>query len=122
MTRYDPPTPRKGKTKAQLAKIFVAADGICHICRQQIRDGERWDAEHVTPLSMGGADNDTNLRPAHVKCHRAKSNAEAGQRAKRNETIARGYVGNQPKRGFRKPTGTRYDWKAKRYVRIEEAP
>lgn len=95
MTRYDTTTKRGHMTKARLARIFLAANGVCHICCLLVRDGERWDAEHIVPLSMGGADDDANLRPAHVRCHKTKSAAEAGQRAKRNETIARGYVGNR---------------------------
>lgn len=53
------------------ARIFAAADGVCHICSQPI-DGirERWDADHVVPYALTRDDSDENLRPAHERCHR----------------------------------------------------
>jgi 5-methylcytosine-specific restriction protein A len=105
---YAPPGDRGHMTNARAARIFLAAGGRCHICGNPIRDGEKWDKEHVVPLSMGGADDDANLRPAHIKCHKAKTGTEAGQRADRNRTIARGYAAaRKPKSRFkRKVDGT----------------
>lgn len=59
------------------ARIFAAADGLCHICGQRI-DGTRdlWDAEHVIPIEISGDDSDGNLRPAHRSCHRKKTATE----------------------------------------------
>lgn len=64
-------------------RVFEAAGRCCHICGGTIDPRkERWDVEHVRPLSMGGADDETNMRPAHVACHAEKSAAEAKPRAK----------------------------------------
>lgn len=69
------------------ARIFAAANGICHICCQPI-DGtkEAWDADHVIPLEISRDDSDDNLRPAHKRCHSrktAESDVPAIAKAKR---------------------------------------
>lgn len=68
---------RRHMNTTRRAKIFKAADGVCHICGEKI-DGtrERWDADHVIPLEISGDDSDDNLRPAHERCHRAKTSKE----------------------------------------------
>ncbi len=68
---------RRRMNTTRRARIFQAANGICHICGEPI-DGtrERWDADHVIPLEISGDDSDDNLRPAHERCHRAKTSKE----------------------------------------------
>jgi 5-methylcytosine-specific restriction protein A len=75
MTRRMSPTRR--------ARIFSAHDGKCHICGGQI-DGtrERWDVEHIIPLEISRDDDDNNLAPAHVSCHKAKTKQDAADIAK----------------------------------------
>jgi len=65
---------RRRMNTTRRARIFQDANGVCHICGEQI-DGtrERWDADHVIPLEISGDDSDDNLRPAHERCHRAKT-------------------------------------------------
>lgn len=81
---------RKRLTAAQRVRIFDAAGGVCHLCGLKI-DGtrERWDVEHRTPLHMGGADDPSNMSPAHVGCHRDKTAAEATTRARCDRVRAR---------------------------------
>lgn len=95
---YAPATKRSTMTKARVARIFIACGGKCHVCGQAIRDGEKYDIEHPDPLWAGGSDNDAKLRLVHVRCHKGKTADEAKQRARRNATIARGYVGAAPSR------------------------
>lgn len=58
--------------------VLVKHGGICHWCE----DGGADQVDHVQPLSEGGADDETNLRPIHaVPCHQEKSSREA-QRAR----------------------------------------
>lgn len=64
------------------ARIFVNANGLCHISGRKIGPADQWDLEHVTPLSMGGEHRESNLRPALRDKHREKTAAEAGPRAK----------------------------------------
>ena len=75
-------TPRRSLTRAQCVRVFDAAGGICHICKQPILVGQKWQAEHPDPLWAGGSDNLDDLRPAHDLCHKQKSAREAKQRAK----------------------------------------
>lgn len=79
-------------------RIFLAAGGKCHLCGDKIdAPKQRWDVEHVKPLSMGGADTEANMRPAHVECHAVKSAAEAAPRAKADRNAAK-------RLGLRKPS------------------
>ena len=83
--------------KARLA--FLKEHGsTCHICGGAIQPGDKWEIEHVIALSMGGDDEPGNTRPAHAKCHRAKTDADlaAVAKAKRRE-IARHGAKQPPK-------------------------
>lgn len=90
--RYDPPTKRKAMTQPRAARIFVARDGMCAICDLPIYDGEPWEVEHPDQLSMGGSDDDSKLTVVHVRCHKTKTRADAGDRAKRNRIITASYA------------------------------
>lgn len=90
MTRRMSPTRR--------ARIFAAADGVCHICGQTI-DGtrERWEVEHVIPYALTRDDSDDNLRPAHQRCHADKTAQDVPQIAKAKR-VARKHTGaHRPK-------------------------
>jgi 5-methylcytosine-specific restriction endonuclease McrA len=100
---------RRMSTKRRLA-IFEAAKGVCHLCGGKI-DGTReaWDADHVIPLEISGDDSDGNLRPAHAKCHRAKTSGEDAPRiAKAKRVEAKHKGAKKPKGGipYRKFDGT----------------
>lgn len=93
-----PHTKRRGMTKARAAKIFLAHNGICCNCGQQIKQGDSWFVEHPTPLSQGGADDDTNARPAHTKCKAKKDATDAAAKAKRDRIVTASWEGKrQPK-------------------------
>ena len=102
MTRRMSPTRR--------ARIFEAAEGICHICEMEI-DGvkEPWDVEHVIPLAISGDDSDDNLRPAHRACHKPKTRDDA-------KTIAKA------KRVHRKHTGAHKPKRKMPYRRFDGTP
>lgn len=63
-------TERKHLSTTARLRIFEAAKGICHLCGQKITAGQEWDVSHAIPLAMGGADDDSNMLPAHRRCHR----------------------------------------------------
>jgi 5-methylcytosine-specific restriction protein A len=79
-------TERRSISTARRVAIFVAAKGICHLCGGGIQ-GKGWEVEHVIPLAMGGADDETNMRPAHKACHAPKTAEDVADiaRAKRRE-------------------------------------
>ncbi len=117
---YIAPTKRGHMSKARAVRIFLANNGVCYLCGNQIR-GEAYEIEHPDALSLGGSDNDADLRPVHVKCHKGKTATDTRQRAKRNRIIAKGYVGNKAKcGGFHKPDGMTWDWRSGRYIRPTE--
>jgi 5-methylcytosine-specific restriction enzyme A len=78
---------RRRHSAKDRARIFAANGGICHLCGGSIQTGEAWEVEHVIALELSGDDTDANKRPAHVKCHRAKTADDMGKiaKAKRNE-------------------------------------
>lgn len=82
-------TRRRNWTALRRAALFMDHDGLCHICGSKIAIGEAWDLEHVIPLAMGGADDETNARPAHVSCHKAKTATDKTQIAKANRVRAK---------------------------------
>jgi 5-methylcytosine-specific restriction endonuclease McrA len=64
---------RRRLSTADRVRIFQASAGLCHICGGKIHVGEAWDVSHEIPLELCGADDDTNMRPAHRKCHRIRT-------------------------------------------------
>lgn len=86
-------TARRSLSTKQRAAIFLAGDGCCHLCGGKITPGQAWEVEHIIPLAMGGDDEGDNLRPAHAKCHRAKTSEDltAVAKAKRREAKHRGW-------------------------------
>lgn len=69
-----------GRRWMQIRAAMAARNEPCAICRQPIDYGLRWphpDAfviDHRWPLAHGGhPTSDRNLRPAHNRCNRTKS-------------------------------------------------
>ncbi len=55
------------------AALFERDNGICHMCGLRIEAGQEWEASHRIPLACGGADDMSNLSPAHKRCHRERT-------------------------------------------------
>ena len=68
---------RRSMSTTRRVRIFEAADGRCHLCGVKIGVGEAWEAEHRIALAAGGTDDDDNLAPAHIACHRSKTTDDA---------------------------------------------
>lgn len=81
---------RKSWTMLRKMRVFEAHKGICHLCGGKI-DGTReaWELEHIIPIAMGGADDETNVAPAHVSCHKGKTATDKAQIAKANRVRAK---------------------------------
>lgn len=85
---------RKPLTRLQRVRIFDAANGRCCLCPLKIHAerGERWEAHHVVPLWLGGADDPSNMAPAHKACHDRESASDNPERAKTDRMRAN-YLG-----------------------------
>lgn len=108
-------TTRRSLSRTVRARVFDAAGGLCHICGGKITASDAWDVEHRMPLALGGADDETNMSPAHKVCHRAKSADDIGRIRKADRQRAK-FIGAKPTK-FRRPAGIRFDWKQGRYVK-----
>ena len=63
-------TKRRRISTRERAALFSRERGVCHMCGGLVHAGEAWDVSHEIPLACGGADDETNWKVAHRKCHR----------------------------------------------------
>lgn len=75
-------TPRRKLSTRDRLAVFERAGGICVLCSRKIAAGERWIAEHIRALGLGGEDAPDNMAPAHEACARAKTNGRDGDLAR----------------------------------------
>lgn len=106
-------TKRRRRTGKQRLALFNAHGGKCHLCGGQIQPGEKWEVEHVIALEISGDDSDENCRPAHAKCHKAKTVQDAADiaKAKRREVKFQG--AEPPKQKIKSRPFQRKERKAK---------
>jgi 5-methylcytosine-specific restriction endonuclease McrA len=62
-------------------RIMAREGNRCHLCGCEI-DGKKWDLDHVVALINGGENKESNLKPAHRKCHIAKTAQDVAEKAK----------------------------------------
>jgi hypothetical protein len=67
-------TARRKLTPHRRLKVWETTGGVCVLCERKI-DGarERWIAEHVRALELGGEDDLSNTGPAHEACALVKT-------------------------------------------------
>jgi 5-methylcytosine-specific restriction endonuclease McrA len=53
--------------------VFDRDGGVCGICHQSVERNERWDIDHVIPLSKGGTHGYVNVQLAHATCNKRKA-------------------------------------------------
>lgn len=64
----------------------------CWICTLPIDPArQRWEAEHSVRRSVGGADDPTNVLPAHAECHAPKTVRDIKDNAKGKRVRDRHY-------------------------------
>lgn len=64
------PPRRKRLSSGMRFELLKREHYRCHLCKGLIYPGQGWDVSHEIPIELGGADDDTNRRAAHRKCHR----------------------------------------------------
>jgi 5-methylcytosine-specific restriction endonuclease McrA len=92
--------------------VWEKTGGICVVCERRI-DGarERWIAEHIRALELGGADALDNLGPAHDACARSKTQDDHQRAARAKRQKIRHLGAERPKRPL--PCGRRSRFKRK---------
>lgn len=87
------PTKRRKMTQARAAAIFLREQGRCYLCSVKLRIGvDEYQIEHPTALSLGGSDDDADLRVVCTKCHKPKTKADAAAKAERDRTVTKTWV------------------------------
>lgn len=103
-------TMRRKLTPQQRLKVWELAGGVCVLCDRAI-DGvrERWIAEHIRALELGGADEIGNLGPAHAACATDKTREDHRRAARAKRQKIRHLGAEAPKRPL--PFGRASRWK-----------
>lgn len=55
------------------AGLFERYGHFCYLCESAIAPGDKWQRDHVQPLSRGGLESYENIRPTHARCNLSKS-------------------------------------------------
>jgi len=100
------PAPRRKRlSTSERIQLLERENSRCHLCKGEIQPGQAWDVSHEIPLELLGADDDSNRRAAHRKCHRTHTAAvdiPTIAKAKRNYAKHHGAaVSARPMRGGR---------------------
>jgi 5-methylcytosine-specific restriction endonuclease McrA len=103
-------THRRKLTPHRRLQVWEKTAGACVICHHKI-DGvrERWIAEHIRALELGGADELENMGPAHEICasKKTKDDHHRTAKAKRQKILSIG--AHAPRRPL--PFGKGSPWK-----------
>jgi hypothetical protein len=92
-------TLRRKLTPHRRLKVWERTGGVCVLCDLKI-DGarERWIAEHLRALELGGADHFDNLGPAHEACAVQKTKEDHRRTARAKRQKIRHIGADAPKR------------------------
>lgn len=95
-------TKRRTLTRLMRTRIFDSTGGMCCLCGLPIHAsrGDKMIIEHLKPLWLGGADDETNMGPAHQACAVAKTVSEAPVKAK-TDRIRASHLGIRKPRTIR---------------------
>jgi len=76
-------TSRRRLTPHRRLQVWEKTGGLCALCGRKINGAcERWIAEHIRALELGGADDYGNMGPAHEACVYAKTQDDHRRTAK----------------------------------------
>lgn len=94
----------------------------CHVCKctiDPIRRGD-WRADHIRRWAEGGEDTPENIWPICIGCDvTEKAPNDTREVAKGKRVRDATYIKKPGRSRLRKPPGTKFDWSAGRYVKIE---
>jgi 5-methylcytosine-specific restriction endonuclease McrA len=103
-------TARRRLTPHRRLIVWERAAGVCVLCQRRI-DGarERWIVEHIRALELGGADDLSNMAPAHEACALAKTCDDHRRAARAKRQKIRHIGADAPERPL--PFGRASRWK-----------
>jgi len=78
-------------------RIFERNKGICYLSGVKIQPGDKWEVEHRVSLCNGGEHRESNMAPALVGPHKAKTRQDRAIKAK-NDRVRKKHI------GLRKPS------------------
>jgi len=78
-------------------RVWRKWEGKCHLSGVKITGGMAWQLDHIIPLIKNGENRESNLAPATVEAHKAKTREEVGEKAK-IDRIAAKHLGIKPRR------------------------
>lgn len=58
--------------KVDLNRILERDGFVCHICKEEIKENEKLEFDHIEPLFLGGVHGEGNISPSHMHCNRSK--------------------------------------------------
>jgi 5-methylcytosine-specific restriction endonuclease McrA len=68
-------SPRLQVPTSVMLRIAARDQWKCHVCEQGYLPADPWEIDHDKPLAKGGTNHVNNLRLAHKRCNREKSDA-----------------------------------------------
>ncbi len=77
----------------RVATLLKRQKGKCQHCGLTFMDCDKWEVDHVKPLSLGGKDRYDNLQLLHRHCHDIKT---ASDGSKQSRTYDKGGVTEEP--------------------------
>ena len=83
---------RRRFTPLERAEFFAKANGHCQKCTRKIMYGEDWDLDHELALSLGGTNDDANIRVLCSYCHDPKSADDTTTAAKSKRVYVQNVV------------------------------
>ncbi len=66
----------------RVAKLLKKQKGKCQYCGLTFMDSDRWEVDHIEPLSLGGRDRWDNLQMLHKHCHDIKTANDSSSRTR----------------------------------------
>jgi 5-methylcytosine-specific restriction endonuclease McrA len=71
------------------ARIWARCEGKCALTGKKLTPADKPEFDHIVPLADGGEHRETNLQLVSGEAHKAKTKAEAPQRAKERRIHAK---------------------------------
>ena len=69
----------------RVAKLMKMQKGKCRECGLTFTNSDKWEVDHIKPLSLGGSDQYNNLQLLHKHCHDKKTTRDGSGRSRTHD-------------------------------------